>query len=530
MSIPKEPRQLMINLMYLVLTAMLALNVSAKIINAFFVVNDGIQANNDITDKSTKFTFEAMQRNAEQKPEEYEPLVDAAARVQEVSAEFTEYVEGIRDTLVQASGGYYPEDDKNHPGQPKGYKNKDVTTRLLVDQGMATELKSRILNARQQIIDIVYELNGAEGTAIDDANLANLESQISLEISKAYERENKPGRDTVSWEEFTFKQMPLAAVFPLLSQYSNNMKSSEAVILNFLVDQMGKQAFKVDNFIPISSPKKSYVIAGETFETNISVAANSSSINENVRIQVNGQSLPVENGTASYSVRTSGTGLKSYNVAVSLTNPTTGETEEYTETFQYEVGRRSVAVSADKMNVFYIGVDNPISVSAAGVSSNELRVSGSGGGLQLSRTGQGKYVAKVSSVGQAKVTVSGGGLTPTSFDFRVKAIPDPIARLNGETGGTIGNGTFRAQSGIFAELDNFDFEARCNIAGFTLVYAPPREDLQEFVNVGQAFTGGARNAVSQAKPGDTYYFNNVRAKCPGDNTPRKINPMVFKIR
>ena len=530
MSIPKEPRQLMINLMYLVLTAMLALNVSAKIINAFFVVNDGIQANNAVTDNSTDFTFEAMKLNAEQDLAKYQPLVDAADRVQEVSDAFTDYIESIRDTLVEASGGYYPEDDKNHPGQPKGYKNKDVTTRILVDQGVATELKNRILNSRAQIIEIVNELNGAEGTDINDASLASLESQISLSISDAYKRENKPGRDTVSWEEFTFKQMPLAAVFPLLSQYSNNMKSSEAAILNFLVDQMGKQSFKVDNFIPISSPKKSYVIAGETFETEISVAANSSSINENVQIRVNGQSLPVDNGTAKYSVRTSGTGLKSYKVDVSLTNPTTGATETYSNDFQYEVGRRSVAVSADKMNVFYIGVDNPISVSAAGVSSNELRVSGSGGGLRLEQSGQGKYVARVSTPGVAKVNVSGGGLTPTSFDFRVKAIPDPIARLNGETGGTMGNGTFKAQSGIFAELDNFDFEARCQIAGFTLVYAPPREDLQEFTNVGQAFTGGARNAVNQAKPGDTYYFNNVRAKCPGDNTPRKINPMVFKIR
>lgn len=530
MSIPKEPRQLMINLMYLVLTAMLALNVSAKIINAFFVVNDGIQANNSITDESTDFTFEAMQLNAKQNEEDFQPLVDAAQRVREISKDFTSYVETLRDTLVQASGGYYPEDDHHHPGQPKGYKNKEVTTRLLVDKGMASGLKDRMLSARAQILEVVNELNGAKGTAIDDASLANLESQISLEISDAYKREKKPGRDTMTWEEFTFKQMPLAAVFPLLSQYSNNMKSSEAVILNFLVDQMGKQSFKVDNFIPISSPKKSYVIAGETFETDISVAANSSSINENVQIKVNGQNLPVENGTAKYTARTSGTGVQTYKVDVTLTNPTTGKAETYSNDFQYEVGRRSVAVSADKMNVFYIGVDNPVSVSAAGVSSNDLRVSGTGGGIQLSRTNQGKYNVRVSSPGDAKITVSGGGLTPTSFDFRVKRIPDPVARLAGEVGGTMGNGTFRAQSGIFAELDNFDFDARCQIAGFTLVYAPPREDLQEAVNPGQAFTGQARAMVSQAKPGDTYYFNNVQAKCPGDNTPRKINPMVFKIR
>lgn len=531
MSIPKEPRQLMINLMYLVLTAMLALNVSAKIINAFFRINDGIQANNDITDTSSDFTFASLELNAAQDPEKYQKLVDAAAEIQDVSDEFTDYIEGLRDTLTEASGGLYPEDDKNHPGQPKGYKNKDVTTRLLVNQGMATELKSRIVSARSKILEIVNELDGAEGTAINEETLANLENSISLEISDAYKREKKPGQDSVSWEYFTFNQLPLAAVYPLLSQYSNNMKSSEAAVLNFLVDQLGKETFKVDNFIPISAPKKSYIIAGETFETEISVGANSSAINENVNIQVNGQSLAVQDGKAMYSARTSGTGLKNYKVDVTLTNPTTQKQETYTSTFQYEVGRRSVSVSADKMNVMYIGVDNPISVAAAGVSSNEIRVNGSGGGIKLTKTANGKYNATVSSMGLAKVTVSGGGLTPTSFDFRAKRIPDPIARLAGQESGTLGNGVIRAQSGIFAELDNFDFEAKCTIAGFTLVYQPPREDLAEVVNVGQAFTSASKTLISKAKPGDTFYFNNVRAKCPGDGTgTRKINPMVFKIK
>ena len=521
----------MINLMYLVLTAMLALNVSAKIINAFFRINDGIQANNTITDDSNTFTLSALEKNAEQDPEKYNKLVEAAREVRRVSGEFTSFIETVRDTVVSASGGYYPEDDVKHAGQPKGYKNKEVTTRILVNQGLGGEMKDRISNAKEDLLAIVNELNGAEGTQINDTTLAELETQISLKISDAYKKEKVPGKDSVSWEYFTFNQLPVAAMFPLLSQYTNDMKSSEAAILNFLVDQLGKTSFKVDDFIPISSPKKSYIIAGESFETEISVGARSTSINENVSINVNGQSLSVTDGKASYSVRTSRTGIQKYNVNVSLTNPTTGERDTYTEEFEYEVGRRSVAVSADKMNVFYIGVDNPISVSAAGVSSNDLRVSGNGGGIQLSRTGQGKYNVKVSSVGATKVNVSGGGLTPTSFDFRVKRIPDPVARIAGKTGGLIGNGEFRAQGGVFAELDNFDFDARCTIAGFTLVYQPPREDLQEIVNVGQAFTGASKGLISRAKPGDTFYFNNVRAKCPGDgSSTRQINPMVFKIR
>lgn len=527
MSIPKEPRQLMINLMYLVLTAMLALNVSAEIINAFFMIDRGIEGSNNVIDESNEFTLTALEKNAEQDLSKYRPLVDAAKEVRVLSREFNTYIDSLREQLVQETGGYYPEDHEKYAGRPKGYKNKDITTRILGEGPEGEALKNRILNARETLLSTINELDGTEGTSINEESLAELEKSITLSISDDWETKVKKPK---SWQHFTFNHMPLASTFPIFRKFQNDMKSSEAAVLNFLVNQVGATTFKVDNFIPIASAPKSYVIAGEPYQADITIGASSKSVYENMSIKVNGSSLDVKDGIGSYETRTSGTGVKKYKVDITLTNPTTNEVETYSKEFEYEVGRRSVTVSADKMNVFYIGVDNPVSVVAAGVSSNDLRVSGSGGGLSLKRAGNGKYTATVSQPGEAKISVSGGGLTTTSFDFRVKRIPDPMARLSRSSGGEMGNGEFKAQQGVGAFLDNFDFDAKCDIQGYNLVYVPKRQDPVESVNAGARYNDKSRRLVNQAKPGDIYYFENVKARCPGDRAGRTINSMVFKIK
>jgi gliding motility-associated protein GldM len=511
--------------MYLVLTAMLALNVSAKIMNAFFVINDGIKNSNSIFDDSNATTMIALEKNVEQDKAKYQPLLNVAKEVSQISKEFNAYVESLRTEMVDATDGYYPADDNSHPNYPKGYKNKDVTTRILVDEKKGNELEARILADREKILSKIKSLSGLPGTQINAESIELLSKSISLNISEDWKKD----KIAKSWAEFTFKQMPLASVFPLLTKYQNDMKSSESAIINYLVNQVGLTSFKVDNFIPISSAVKSYVIEGETYNADISVGATSKSITENLSIRVNGSPLNVTDGIGKFTSNTSGTGLKKYKVDVSLKNPTTGEQETYSKEFEYEVGRRSVTVTADKMNVFYIGVENPLSVVAAGVSSNDLRVSANN--ATLTPNGPGKYIAKVSGGGGvAKLTISGGGLNPTTFDFRIKPIPDPVAKLSGSTGGDIGNGVIKAQLGVIAELAGFDFDARCEIAGFELVYAPKREDPIVVINGSGTFTSESKGLLNRAKPGDAYYFNNVRARCPGDVTSRKINSLVFQIK
>lgn len=516
----------MINIMYLVLTAMLALNVSAKIINAFFVIDKGIKTSNSRLGVANDSTVKEMEHKAETDKERYSKVVSTAKQVQAKSKEFIAYVETLRDAMVEQTGGMYPEEDAHHAGQPKGYKNKEITTRYLVNQGNGAKLEQRVNTTREELIQMLRSLKNLKGIKITEEELQQLENSIALQITaKDWTKE----RGVSNWSEYTFKQLPLAAAFPLLTKFQNDMKSSEAAILNYLSSLIGKSEVKVDQFIPISSPIKSYIIAGEQFESTISVGATSKSFNDNVSIRVNGAALKVENGSAKYTAGSSDPGVKSYKVDIAVKNPTTGEVFSNSETFEYEVGRRSVTVSADKMNVFYMGVDNPVSVAAAGVSSNDLRVSVTG---NVTKTGGGgaKFTVRGTSPGKATVTVSGGGLKASSFEFRVKPIPDPVAKINNSTGGEIGNGVLKAQGGVIPVLDGFDFDARCDILGFNVIYLPRRQDPVQVTNAGGVFNGAARNVINQAKPGDQYFFDNIRAKCPGDAAGRKINNISFKVQ
>ncbi len=145
MSIPKEPRQLMINIMYLVLTALLALNVSAEIFNAFKVVDKSMVKSNKALDEANDKMPEAIKAGAKKR----ESLAVYAERVdptRQFAAELDAYIENIIDTMINSTGAYLPDPETGEiTDHLKGEKNKDVTTRILVDQGVGEELKAKIL-------------------------------------------------------------------------------------------------------------------------------------------------------------------------------------------------------------------------------------------------------------------------------------------------------------------------------------------------------------------------------------------------
>lgn len=181
------------------------------------------------------------------------------------------------------------------------------------------------------------------------------------------------------------------------------------------------------------------------------------------------------------------------------------------------------------MNVLYAGVDNPITISAAGIPSATMKVKASG--TELQHRGGSAYIAQPRQPGKAVITVSGAGLAPVDFEYRVKKIPDPLLELAQKRGGTLPAATFRVQQGIIPVLENFDFQARCEITGFELVRKPAQADIAVARNAGARFTGPARRLIDAAERGDTYYFNEVKVRCPGDTGPaRELNSLIFKIR
>ncbi|MBP7699175.1 MAG: gliding motility protein GldM [Saprospiraceae bacterium] len=506
MSIPKEPRQLMINIMYLVLTAMLALNVSAEIINAFLSLDKGIKQTSSIVDTSNEVVMKNIEEQVKNNPK-YGEYQTKAQQALTITSDFVSYVEGIRGKIFNAAGGPSEED----PTKPKDYKNKDVTTRMLVNEGMGTDLENKLKDTRSKLLALAGN---------DPALAASMPLNIE-ELPKNTDKKN--------WADFKFRQMPVAAVFPILSKIQNDAKTSSTAILNDIYKKIAVGDLKFDKFTPVLFAKKAYLLQGETYEAEVSVGAYSSQSAGNVSINVNGRSLPVKDGIAKYTETANSTGTRKINVNVNLKNPFTGETVNAKKEFEYEVGLPSVACSADKMNVFYIGVDNPITVSLAGASSNSLNVNGTGPISVSKASGNNKYTVVAKAPGDATISVSSGNIKG-SFPFRVKRIPDPVAKLSQSNGGAMGNGEFKAQGGVSAVLENFDFDAKCQIQGFNLTRAPRREDPVSKENAGGRYAGDVQRLIDMAKPGDTYYFENVKARCPGDPAGRKINDMVFKIK
>jgi len=161
------------------------------------------------------------------------------------------------------------------------------------------------------------------------------------------------------------------------------------------------------------------------------------------------------------------------------------------------------------------------------VPSSQMKVSATG--VNVNKLSNGKYMVKPKRVGDAKITVSGGGLEPTTFDYRVKKIPDPTIYLGRKRGGTMKLAEFQANRGIVPILENFDFKAKCKIDGFELARVRKGE-VADAKNQGGRYGSQAQSLISNAKRKDIFYFDNIRVRCPGDDTGRNMGGMVFKIK
>ncbi len=504
MSIPKEPRQIMINLMYIVLTAMLALNVSAEVLNAFFALDKSITNSSEVVEQSNTKLIATINKHANAYPQ-FEAMGDKANQLRTIAAEFHEYVGALKSLLIENSGGI------GKDNLPKGKKDKDVTTRLFVKEGRGEELQSKIEQVRQSLLALIES--------------ETARSQIALNLPLRTEEIPADSKHD-TWAAHRFKQMPVAATLPILTKLQNDIKISETAILNHIVNQI-TDTETLDQYDAIVSANKSYVIKGEAYEAEIFLGAYSSTV-DNVSVSVNGKNYPVRNGKAQFSVQPNQIGTQSYEATIRVKNPLTQAIESYKKRFAFEVGERSVTAAADKMNVFYVGVDNPLSISAAGVPSSQVQVTAQG--AKIKKMTNGKYNVTASKTGKAIITVAGGGLAPTKFEYRVKPIPTPVAKLGDKTAGTLTPAAIKIHDRLFPHLERFDFEARCKISGFELTRLPKGDDPQFQQNRGGRFNSAVKNIIKRAQRGDVFYFDNVKAKCPGDQYQRTLNSLVFNIK
>ncbi|MGB1204121.1 MAG: gliding motility protein GldM [Chitinophagales bacterium] len=511
MSIPKEPRQQMINVMYLVLIALLAMNVSAEILNAFKLLRDGINNSNASISQKVEDTMGAFEKKVK-KEKRGQEFYAAAEKAQVISADFQRYIDGLDSLLLQTSG-----ENPEVAGELTRKDDVDVPTRLFVEEGKGTELKDKIYETRDKFLALFKE------KADKDA----LEASMTLETADIPEDSEK-----TNWAEYTFYHMPAEAARTLLVKFKNDAIASEAAIVDQLFSKVGAVTILYDKFQVALIPSATTLIQGEDFEAKVYLAASSSMAKP--RISVNGKSLSLDkNGIATYKAKASSTG--EFPVKATITTKTgTGDNKTIKGEIKYKVvapPNHVPVVAADKMNVFYIGVPNPVSASITGIPDSKVSVSMTGGSITKA-SGPGKYTVNVNSPGKAKVNLNGknkkGESVNGSADFRVKRIPDPTPEVGGKQGGAMKTGELKAQLGVAARLKDFDFDAKFKVVGFEMTLAERGQDLLTCVNGGSKFGGQCANLIKRAKVGSIYYFDNIRAKGP-DGTTRKLPTISFKV-
>jgi len=530
MSLPKEPRQLMINIMYLVLTAMLALNVSAEIFNAFKVLDQGLVESNFALDSTNEPMQNAIYEAAKAKPS-FQTYADRVDPIRSQARTLSDYITGIKDSLISASGGFRIDPvTQESTGELVGEKNTAVTTRFLVNDpmqdgitdGKGEELKEKLLEFRSKITE-----------HIDEEDKQHFQTEIAVNIDdKTWQDAGK-----ASWAHMNFDMMPVQAVIPIFNKFINDVKSTEAAALNYLGKKVGigKDDVVIGGFTVVAAPEKSYIIKGEPYNADIFLTAfTGNDSGTKVELSVNDRPLRLDaQGRGQYKVNTSGIGPQTYTATAKVYNPIKDETKTYTKEFSYEVGERSVAISPTKMNVFYIGVDNPVDISAAGTNSNTLRatMSGAGGGT-IRKASDGSFIVNVKTPTKrneyAEVNVIADGMN-VNKQFRVKRIPDPVPQLSKSKGGAMSKAEFKLQKGLFAVLKNFEFETECQIKTFRLVRVPFRGDARVSLNVGGRYTAETKALVQEAVAKDKFYFEDIKCNCPGDVRPRDLGLTLFRI-
>ncbi len=506
MALPKEPRQKMINLMYLVLTALLALNVSAEILNAFRTVNSSLVQSNNMIDAKNQTILQSIEKKlTDPKTAEraaiWKPKADAAKALAEAA---NTYIEQLKLALKKEAGLTTENGEEVYKED-----NIDAATRLMDTKGKGIELYNQLKTFKEKLL------------AIDPTIKEQFEHTLPIDLSIPKSK-NEGNND---WTSAYFRMTPTIAAVTILTKFQNDVKNAEAQVVDFCHNKIGQVEVVYDQFEPFVGTNSNYLMPGQQFEATLGIGAFSAKAQP--QISVNGQGLSVQNGKAVYKETAGGIGGRSIPYSITYVKPdgTKGTTNG---TIEYRVGSASTAVSLDKMNVLFIGVDNPITISAAGVGAEGVSASISNGSLV--RSGKnGGWIARVNSEGNATITVSANGKS-TPFTYRVRSIPDPTPMIGASKGGNISASAFKSQAGVRAVLENFFFDAKFTVTSFKITGdGAGFEDIAEASNSGAGWNGGAQNIVNKARSGSFITIEEIRAVGP-DGRTRSLQPMLFNLK
>ncbi|PKA82468.1 protein involved in gliding motility GldM [Ulvibacter sp. MAR_2010_11] len=511
-----SPRQKMINLMYLVFIAMLALNMSKEVLSAFGLLDKKIAEGNVATTARNNAFMESLGTKATDAPEQYAALKVKADQVSTISDELDVYLEGIKSEMM---GTLKPEDADDYEVQDK----PDFLDRKFF-QG------DKLKPDGQKFIDNINKYR-TEMLAVLGDDYPDLKSSIEANFSTTPVA-NRDGKK-IDWINYNFEGFPLVASKTKLTQIQSDVKTTKSELLGKMLAGQQADALALKNYESFMTVKKTAFYPGETFDGSIilgRVDPNTVPKREELTLDgrklVRGTDYDIAGGRIVMKIGAGSPG--DHKIEGMLYYGEEGEeTEVKVETgFATIALPNSAVIAADKMNVVYRGVDNPMTVSIPGIPDNKVRASGTG----LSPVGGSKYVMRPGSGRTVNITASGtlpdGKPVSSSSEFRIKDIPPPLGAIRGETGIVRMQRQGLEISTISAVLPDFDFDVKLNVTGFSFKVSG-----QPTVRVnGTRLDGAAQGALRRAGRGDAVQIFDINAKVEGSSVVlKKTSPVIIEL-
>lgn len=494
---PISPRQKMINLMYVVLMAMLAMNVSTEVLNGFSIVDESLQrttANSAQENKNIYGDFEAQMKS---NPEKVREWFEKATQVKRMSDSLFNFAQELKLEIVREADGANA--DVNNI-ERKDDLEAASQIMLAPGTGKGKKLFDAINSFRERILKMV-----ADGT---QRNI--IASNLTTTLPKNAKAMGK------NWQEYMFEDMPVAAAVTLLTKLQSDVRYAEGEVLHTLVANIDMKDIRVNKLSAFVIPNAQTIVRGDKFSAQIVMAAVDTT--QQPQIYIGGRHMNLRNNT--YEITTGSTGEFNLTGYITMQN---GKGDVIRRDFsqKYTVVDPSATVSADLMNVLYAGYTNPISISIPGVPLNKVSATMSGGTLQP--VGPGKYIARPASVGK-DVTISvmslstGQARQVGQFTFHVRKLPDPTAYIaigtNRYRGGGLAKASLMGADGIKAAIDDGLLDIQFKVLSFETVFFDNMGNAVPMASAGANFSQRQKDAFRGLSRNKRFYISRVTAVGP----------------
>lgn len=502
------PRQKMINLMYLVFIAMLAMNMSKEVLSAFGLMNEKFEGANESSKMTNEQMLLALDTKATEAKGEFETAAITAHKVEAATKKFYDFVGTLKAEVLK---GVEPENGK------LPYESMDKADNLdnswFRGDGYTKEGNAVIAAIEAYKADMKNALGGEKkyGPILNEVNK-------KFDLSEVV---NKEGIK-VKYLDYHFKGFPGIASLAKLSAWQNDAKKAEADVISAALGKAAVQTASYSNYQAIVVLEKNAYFQGEQVKGKVVLGR----YDENTKPTSFQGPGRLENGQAVISTTAGGVGEQNINGQFTFLED--GKTIPLKFAGKYVVVPRpnSATISADKMNVVYRGVPNPMSISFAGVADNNVNASAPG----MSKTGNGKYVLKPGPGATVMINVSAklpdGKVVSDRREFRVKGLPAPTGKIRGEVSAKGSKANLEVCS-VTAVMEDFDFPVNVNVTQFN-VKVPGQPTI---VVSGSKMDARAKAAIQKAQRGDVVVISEIKASFSGiDQVAKRVSTCTYEVQ